>query len=98
MSTPVQKKAVPAPINTSRPAAPPIPNDPPEIDVTSPMTPGASTNPQEKKIRGLLKKIRAIDDLKMRLAGGEKLEDTQMKKITSEDSVRKELSGLGYSG
>ncbi|KAH8428964.1 translation initiation factor 2A [Aspergillus melleus] len=53
---------------------------------------------QEKKIRGLLKKIRAIDELKMRLAGGEKLEDTQMKKIQTEDSVRKELNSLGYTG
>ncbi|KAL5342074.1 eukaryotic translation initiation factor eIF2A-domain-containing protein [Aspergillus crustosus] len=53
---------------------------------------------QDKKVRGLLKKIRAIDELKMRLAGGEKLEDTQMKKIQTEDSVRKELDGLGYTG
>ncbi|KAL2815232.1 eukaryotic translation initiation factor eIF2A-domain-containing protein [Aspergillus cavernicola] len=53
---------------------------------------------QEKKVRGLLKKIRAIDELKMRLAGGEKLEDTQMKKIHTEDSVRKELDGLGFTG
>ena len=61
---------------------------------------GAGVNPttQDKKIRGLLKKIRAIDELKMRLAGGEKLEDTQMKKIQTEDAVRKELDSLGYSG
>ncbi|KAJ5572885.1 hypothetical protein N7450_009869 [Penicillium hetheringtonii] len=53
---------------------------------------------QDKKIRGLLKKIRAIDELKMRLAGGEKLEDTQMKKIQTEDAVRKELEAVGYNG
>ncbi|KAB8207446.1 Eukaryotic translation initiation factor eIF2A [Aspergillus parasiticus SU-1] len=53
---------------------------------------------QEKKIRGLLKKIRAIDELKMRLAGGEKLEDTQLKKIQTEESVRKELESLGFNG
>jgi translation initiation factor 2A len=53
---------------------------------------------QDKKIRGLLKKIRAIDELKMRLAGGEKLEDTQMKKIQTEDAVRKELQAVGYDG
>lgn len=58
----------------------------------------AAHSAQDKKIRGLLKKIRAIDELKMRLAGGEKLEDTQMKKIQTEESVRKELEGLGYSG
>ncbi|KKY25058.1 putative eukaryotic translation initiation factor subunit [Phaeomoniella chlamydospora] len=66
---------------------------PPEIEVASPTGGG----PQDKKIRGLLKKIRAIDDLKMRLAGGEKLEDTQIKKIQSEDSVRKELQAAGYT-
>lgn len=60
----------------------------------------AAANPtaQDKKIRGLLKKIRAIEELKMRLAGGEKLEDTQVKKIATEDSVRKELEALGYNG
>lgn len=67
----------------------------PDLTVTSPTTPGGG---QEKKIRGLLKKIRAIDELKMRLAGGEKLEDTQMKKIKTEDGVRKELMALGWEG
>lgn len=60
----------------------------------------SNANPtgQDKKIRGLLKKMRAIDELKMRLAGGEKLEDTQMKKIQNEDAVRKELEAVGYNG
>jgi len=87
-------------INTSTqiPVPPPVPQgeDPPELEVTSPLTPGG--NPQDKKIRGLLKKIRAIEDLKMRFAGGEKLEDTQVRKISSEDGVRKELAALGYIG
>ncbi|KAL1962748.1 hypothetical protein VTN77DRAFT_9202 [Rasamsonia byssochlamydoides] len=64
-------------------------------------TPGGATTtstPQDKRIRSLLKKIRAIDELKMRLAAGEKLEDTQMKKIQTEDAVRKELESLGYNG
>ncbi|PYH90567.1 translation initiation factor eIF-2A [Aspergillus ellipticus CBS 707.79] len=60
--------------------------------------PNGAPTAQEKKIRGLLKKIRAIDELKMRLAGGEKLEDTQMKKIQTEESVRKDLDALGFSG
>lgn len=51
-------------------------------------------NPNAKKMRGLQKKIRAIEDLEMRLAGGEKLEDTQMKKIGTKVSVLKELEGL----
>ncbi|XTI90857.1 translation initiation factor eIF-2A [Cenococcum geophilum] len=64
----------------------------PDLTVTSP----GGGSPQDKKVRSLLKKIRAIDDLKMRQAGGEKLEDTQVKKISTEDSIRKELEGLGY--
>ncbi|KAL4894271.1 eukaryotic translation initiation factor eIF2A-domain-containing protein [Aspergillus ambiguus] len=79
----------PAPAKTAAPAPAPAP----EEDAS-----GAAPTAQDKKIRGLLKKIRAIDELKMRLAGGEKLEDTQMKKIQTEDSVRKELEGLGYNG
>ncbi|KAJ5819725.1 hypothetical protein N7474_005316 [Penicillium riverlandense] len=79
-------KSAPPAAAAPAPAPAPVPAEEP--------TPSA----QEKKIRGLLKKIRAIDELKMRLAGGEKLEDTQMKKIHTEDSVRKELDALGYSG
>lgn len=70
----------------------------PDLQITSPSSPGSGGNLQDKKVRGLLKKVRAIEDLKMRLAGGEKLEDTQMKKIHSEESVRTELNGLGYTG
>ncbi|KAF2122425.1 eukaryotic translation initiation factor eIF2A-domain-containing protein [Lophiotrema nucula] len=72
---------------------PPPPEVPaPDLTVTSP----GGGNPQEKKIRSLLKKIRAIDDLKMRQARGEKLEDTQVKKIGTESSIRRELDGLGF--
>lgn len=67
----------------------------PDLTVTSP---GDGGNPQDKKIRGLLKKVRAIDELKMRQAGGEKLEDTQVKKIGTEESIRRELAGLGFVG
>lgn len=62
--------------------------------VTSPDSAGS---PQDKKIRALLKKLRAIDDLKMRRAGGEKLEGTQIKKMDTEDGVRRELEALGWS-
>ena len=76
---------------------PPAPVLTPELPAA--LSPEASPNsPHDKKLRGLLKKMRAIDDLKMRLAGGEKLEDTQMKKIATEDVVRKELDSLGYTG
>jgi translation initiation factor 2A len=69
-------------------------SSPPDLTVTSPGGGGE----QGKKVRSLLKKIRAIDELKMRQAGGEKLEDTQVKKIATEDGVRKELDGLGFIG
>ncbi|KAI9822380.1 MAG: hypothetical protein M1827_000099 [Pycnora praestabilis] len=72
-------------------AAPPV--EAPDLTITSP----GGGSPQEKKVRALLKKIRAIDDLKMRLAGGEKLEDTQIKKMATEDGVRRELQVLGWN-
>lgn len=55
-------------------------------------------SPHEKKVRSLVKKLRAIDELKMRQAGGEKLELSQVSKIRSEEVVRKELDGLGGGG
>ena len=70
------------------------PQEAPELSVTSPSSGGT---PQDKKIRALLKKLRAIDDLKMRRAGGEKLEGTQIKKMDTEDEVRRELEGLGWN-
>jgi translation initiation factor 2A len=62
----------------------------PEVSVTSP----GGGSPNAKKLRGLQKKIRAIEDLEMRLAGGEKLEDTQMKKIATKVAVQQELDAL----
>ena len=53
-----------------------------------------ANNPNAKKMRSLQKKIRAIEDLEMRLAGGEKLEDTQMKKMATKSQVMKELGTL----
>ncbi|EWC45513.1 hypothetical protein DRE_05371 [Drechslerella stenobrocha 248] len=75
---------------------------PPEVEITSPITPvtpgGGLGTPEEKKQRSLLKKLRAIEELKMRFSVGDKLEDTQVKKINTEDAVRKELQGLGWQG
>lgn len=73
------------------PPLPPV--EAPDVTVTSP---GSGGGPQDKKIRALLKKLRAIDDLKMRRAGGEKLEGTQLKKMDTEEEVRNELEGLGW--
>jgi translation initiation factor 2A len=66
------------------------PPEAPELSVTSP----GGGSPAAKKLRGLQKKIRAIEDLEMRLAGGEKLEDTQMKKIGTKAGVQMELDAL----
>ncbi|KAL1890573.1 hypothetical protein Cpir12675_005325 [Ceratocystis pirilliformis] len=56
---------------------------------------GDAQNPATKNIRSLRKKLRAIEELEMRLARGEKLEDTQMKKIGTKEVVMTELSALG---
>ena len=55
----------------------------------------AASDPNAKKVRSLQKKVRAIEDLEMRLAGGEKLEDTQLKKIHTKAQVLKELETMG---
>ena len=81
-----------APVNTSTPKT--AVNEAPDLTVTSP---GGGGTPQEKKIRALTKKLRAIDDLKMRRAGGEALEGTQIKKMDTEEGVRRELEALGWA-
>lgn len=86
---PPSRQAAAAPIDNPTPPA----SAAPDLTVTSPN--GGS--PEEKKIRSLLKKLRAIDDLKMRQAGGEKLEGTQVLKIGTEEGVRKDLGALGYT-
>jgi translation initiation factor 2A len=68
--------------------------DAPELSVTSP----GGGSPNAKKLRGLQKKIRAIEDLEMRLAGGEKLEDTQLKKIGTKTAVQAELASIEHDG
>ncbi|KAI4165040.1 MAG: hypothetical protein LQ342_001316 [Letrouitia transgressa] len=75
-------------------ASPASSEPPPDFTVTSP---GNGANTQDKKVRALLKKLRAIDDLKMRRAGGEKLEGTQIKKMNTEEDIREELKTLGWN-
>jgi translation initiation factor 2A len=73
--------------------APPniAPASAPDVTVTSP---GGGGSSHEKKVRSLLKKLRAIEELKMRQAGGERLEATQVQKITTEEVVKRELDAL----
>lgn len=80
-------------------AVPPkkTPPETPDVTVTSLTGADGPQDKQEKKIRALLKKLRAIDDLRMRRAGGEKLEGTQIKKMDTENEVRKELQSLGWN-
>ncbi|KAH8114226.1 translation initiation factor eIF-2A [Phellopilus nigrolimitatus] len=63
---------------------------------TVPLTPGVdpALDPVSKKIRNLKKKLKAIGDLKERRDKGERLEDTQVKKIDAEDSIHEELGKL----
>ncbi|KAI4111369.1 MAG: hypothetical protein LQ339_000568 [Xanthoria mediterranea] len=99
LKTPPAPAPAPTPTSKSNGVPPPPLKAPPkespphpDVTVTSPGTPS-----QDKKTRALLKKLRAIDDLKMRRAGGEKLEGTQIKKMDTEEEVRKELEGLGWN-
>ena len=89
-----QPQRPPPPTPAANGASPKASQEAPELSVTSP---GGGGTPQDKKTRALLKKLRAIDDLKMRRAGGEKLEGTQIKKMDTEDEVREELAGLGWN-
>lgn len=54
------------------------------------------SGPEDKKIRSLLKKLRAIEELKARRSNGDKLEDTQVQKINNEASIRKDLAFFGW--
>jgi translation initiation factor 2A len=63
---------------------------------TTPETPGISAE-DLKKQRALLKKLRAIEELKLRQAGGEKLEKTQEQKIEKEMEIVEELAKLGFT-
>ncbi|PRT53662.1 Eukaryotic translation initiation factor 2A [Wickerhamiella sorbophila] len=60
-------------------------------------TAAVAQNPEDKLVRSLLKKLRAIRDLKERQASGEKLELTQVQKITTENDVLTKLASLGWS-
>lgn len=58
---------------------------------------GGVVSAEEKKIRSLLKKLRAIESLKMKQAVGEQLEDTQVSKINKEEEIRRDLAALGWT-
>ena len=97
-SKPTSGDATSSPGKRPPPPPPPPPQikSSPEVELDeSPLSPSGGGSPHEKKVRALLKKLRAIDELKMRQAGGEALELSQISKIRNEEGVRRELEGLG---
>ncbi|KAJ1340142.1 hypothetical protein BSLG_005229 [Batrachochytrium salamandrivorans] len=79
---------------TSPTSTEPVPAVPAPITVG--MIPGSNLE-VEKKIRTLSKKLKQIDDLKMKQAAGDALELTQIQKISSEESVKAEIAKLTLS-
>ena len=73
------------------PTAPPV-----ATPTSAPENPGVSQE-DIKKQRALLKKLRAIEELKLRQASGEKLEKTQEQKIEKEMEIVQELARLGIT-
>ena len=54
----------------------------------------AVMDPKEKKVKGIYRKLKQIDELKKRVENGDKLELTQLDKIKTEQALRKELELL----
>ncbi|KAJ3300728.1 hypothetical protein HK104_006026 [Borealophlyctis nickersoniae] len=70
----------------------------PETPQPTPPSPlnasNASTADVEKRIKNVTKKLKQIADIKQKIAAGEKLELTQLKKVEGEEALRKELESL----
>lgn len=80
--------------------APPVPHVAPAAAAAEPTAAeveaaSGALSPEDKKRRAIVKKLTAIDQLKVKKAAGEKLELTQHKKLESEAELRKELAALG---
>jgi translation initiation factor 2A len=81
----MKKPARHVPGQTPKPAAPakkPVPTE-------GPVAGGLMDN--EKKIKGINKKLKQISDLKLKKATGVPLELTQISKIESEATLKKEV-------
>jgi translation initiation factor 2A len=93
-----KEKAQPAAESTPAPAESPSAPAPPAPEPAAPQEPAPTVSPEDlKKQRALLKKLRAIEELKLRQAGGEKLEKTQEQKIEKEMEIVQELMKLGFT-
>jgi partner of Y14 and mago len=53
---------------------------------------------QQKKTRNVLKKLKAVRELKSKKASGEKLSPDQLMKMSKEDELIRDLRKLGYAG
>lgn len=53
---------------------------------------------RQKKIRNVLKKLKAVRDLKAKKTSGEKLSPDQLMKMSKEDELIRDLRKLGYDG
>lgn len=69
----------------------------PQAETQESLIVGGTQSLEDKKVRSLLKKLRAIEQLKLKQANAEPLEETQVLKIETEAKVRAELAQLGWS-
>lgn len=88
-----EKSAPAAPASEKTEAATALPAPP----VPAPVEQSGASADDLKKQRALLKKLRAIDELKLRQASGEVLEKTQLQKIEKEREIVAELAKLGFT-
>jgi translation initiation factor 2A len=99
-----KEKAQPTPTTESSSTTAPVESTsaPPVVEPTpvaeAPEANASTVSPEDlKKQRALLKKLRAIEELKLRQASGEKLEKTQEQKIEKEMEIVQELMKLGFT-
>ncbi|GAA5982240.1 hypothetical protein JCM11641_006236 [Rhodosporidiobolus odoratus] len=81
-----------APAKEEVAAPPPPPPAAPPVPVVEEAQ--SALSPEDKKRRAIVKKLTAIEQLKVKKDGGEKLELTQLKKLETEAELRKELDAL----
>ncbi|KAI8997919.1 eukaryotic translation initiation factor eIF2A-domain-containing protein [Gaertneriomyces semiglobifer] len=90
---------VAAPTTTSNGNGTPTTGTPTGVTTTGTTTSGgapggAYAQDLLKKHKNISKKLKAIEDIKQKIARGEKVELTQLKKMEGEQGVKKELEGL----
>jgi partner of Y14 and mago protein len=72
-------------------------HDPSRLTTNESQTEEAAAD-QQKKIRNLLKKLRAVQEMREKRAAGEKLSPDQVMKIGKEGELLRDLKKLGYDG